>query len=145
MNKDVFSNHKTKEAWIVFTGHADLWWLKILKPEFRHCYALLNDGQRWMSVDPLSTFTDIQIYHNIKPNFDLPQWLEEQGYKVIKAKIYDHVKKPAPWMFLTCVETIKRILGIHKRFIFTPWQLYCFLKNQTQQRNYNIRKEISYG
>jgi len=37
--------HTTKtKAWVVFSGEADLPWLKILKEGYRHCYVLLNDG-----------------------------------------------------------------------------------------------------
>ena len=118
------------EVWVVFTGKTDMRWLKILKPGFRHCYALLNDGQRWMSIDPLSSYTDIQIHHHIAPEFDLPNWLEDQGFKVVKANINNTHERAAPWVVLTCVESIKRILGLHKRRLITPWQLYNFLKHK---------------
>ena len=26
------------EAWVVFSGAAELWWLRLLKPGFRHCF-----------------------------------------------------------------------------------------------------------
>ena len=117
-------------AWVVFTGKTDIKWLRFLKKDFRHCFVLINDGERWMSIDPLSPYTDIQIYHHIECVFDLPQWLERRGYKIIKTTINKNHKRPAPWMILTCVESIKRILGIHRRFIITPWQLYRHLNKQ---------------
>lgn len=130
---------QTQSAWIIFSGYSDLRWLKILKPGFRHCFALLNDGQCWVSIDPLSPYTDIQIHHQIEASFDLPQWLESQGYRVVSADINKVHKKPAPWMVMTCVESIKRILGIHKFFLFTPWQLYKFLKHA--QNNKKIESQ----
>lgn len=117
------------EAWVIFSGETDIPYLKILKSGFRHCFILLNDGQHWMSIDPLSPYMDIQIYHHIESEFRLPQWLQARGYKAIKAKINKQHKKPAPWMFCTCVESIKRILGIYNRYIVTPWQLYRHLAN----------------
>ena len=117
----------SQEAWVVFSGETDIAWLKIFKAGFRHCFVLLNDGQRWMSIDPLSPYTDIQIYHHIESSFDLPDWLKSRGYKIAKSKIDKNHKRPAPWMACTCVESIKRILGIHRRFILTPWQLYRYL------------------
>lgn len=69
-----------QKIWVVFTGKTDIAWLRFLKPGFRHCYALINDGQKWMSIDPLSSYTDIQIYHHIAPDFNLPNWLNDQGY-----------------------------------------------------------------
>lgn len=124
--------NNNQEAWVVFCSHTDLPWLKFLKNGFRHCFILLNDGQRWMSIDPMSPYTDIQIYHHIEWCFDLPEWLQSRGYKVLKTSINKNHKVPAPWMLCTCVEFIKRILGIHKRTIITPWQLYQYLKNNNQ-------------
>lgn len=125
---------QTQSAWVIFSGQCDLRWLKILKPGFRHCFVLINDGQRWVSIDPLSSYTDIQIHHHVEVSFDLPQWLEGRGHKVISATINKNHKKPAPWMMATCVESIKRILGIHNFFLFTPWQLYKFLEKTKQQK-----------
>ncbi len=113
-------------AWVVFTNQTQLLWLKILKKGFRHCFVIINDGKNWISIDPMSNYTDIAV-HNISHDFDLPKWLRSRGHSVIKACLNNNIKKPAPWMFFTCVEACKRILGIHKRSIFTPWQLYRYL------------------
>lgn len=140
-----FPNTVTPSAWVIFTGKTDIYWLKILKPGFRHCYLILNDGQRWLSIDPLSSYTDVQIYHHIQASFDLPSWLREQGNKVISAPINNKHTKAAPWMVVTCVESIKRILGVHKRFIFTPWQLYRFLiKSKNKQILKTPKGELSW-
>lgn len=123
-----------QEAWVIFSGETDIPWLKIFKPGFRHCFVLLNDGQQWISVDPLSPYTDIQVYYHIGISFDLPEWLKARGYKVVKSSINKQHQKPAPWMVCTCVESIKRILGIHERFILTPWQLYRYLQKNNQSK-----------
>ncbi len=118
------------KAWVVFSGQADLPWLKILKPRFRHCAVLLNDGERWITVDPLSNYTDVNVHH-VAPDFDLPRWMCGRGHIVIPAAL-SRTAKPAPVGLFSCVEAVKRILGVHNRFIFTPWQLYRHL-TQTQK------------
>ena len=126
-----------QQVWVVFTGHTDIAWLKILKPGFRHCFVLLNDGNNWISLDPLSAYTDIEIHHHIEAVFNLPQWLESQGYQVVQAVIDKDHKTPAPVMIYSCVEFIKRVLGIHARTIITPWQLFNYLikyKNNELQK-----------
>lgn len=149
-----------QEAWVVFCGETDVPWLKLLKKGYRHCFVLINDGERWLSLDPLSSYMEVQVYHHILPSFDLPNWLENRGYQILKTDIDRSNTQAAPIMFFSCVEAIKRLLGIHKRFIFTPWQLYQFL-NKAQNRsrekqapqqhsntnhfNKNNMKEISYG
>lgn len=134
-----------QNAWVVFSGETDIPWLKILKPGFRHCFVLINDGERWMSIDPLSSYTEVLMYHHITSSFDLPDWLKSRGYKVMKTEITRDRKKAAPMMVFSCVEAIKRLLGIHARFIMTPHQLYRFLKSQTQTKTSRQNKEISYG
>lgn len=127
------SEHK-QEAWVVFTHNTEIPWLKMLKSGFRHCFIVLNDGVRWMSIDPLAPYTDVQIYHHIDSQYALPNWLKQQGYEVVKATIDKGHRKVSPLVFFSCVETIKRILGIHQRFIVTPWQLYRFLKKKNKSQ-----------
>ena len=111
-----------KQCWVIFSGHTDMMWLKFLKPGFRHCAILINDGERWMTIDPLSNFMDVTV-HQVPPSFDLPQWMEARGYKTLRAE-QKRPLKPAPIALFTCVEAVKRTLGIHNRLIITPWQLY---------------------
>lgn len=114
-----------QKAWVVFSGQSDLAWLKILKPGFRHCYVLLNDGRHWISVDPLSNSMEVSVHH-VPAEFDFPLWLKDRGHKIVPAAI-ERRQKQAPWGLFTCVEAVKRILGIHSPFIITPWQLYRHL------------------
>lgn len=114
-----------QKAWVVFSGQTDMAWLRLLKKDFRHCYVVLFDGAHWISVEPLANTMEVTV-HDVPPEFDLPLWLSDQGLTVVPAQISKEMKQ-APWMVFTCVEAVKRILGIHKRFIFTPWQLYRHL------------------
>ena len=89
---------ETQTAWVVFTGKTDLPWLKMLKKGYRHCFIVINDGQRWISLDPLAAYVDIKIHHHIACEFDLPTWLSEQGYDVVEHRIMRDHRKPAPLM-----------------------------------------------
>ncbi len=120
-----------QKAWVVFTGQTEISWLRLLKPGFRHCYILLNDGERWTSIDPLSHITEISVHHHVPADFDLPGWLSSRGNRVIAAPLRRDIKRAAPIMLFTCVEAVKRVLGIHRRGIVTPWQLYRHLKFST--------------
>jgi hypothetical protein len=126
-----FAHLTNTEAWVVFSGQTDLPWLRVLKKGFRHCYVLLNDGTGWISVDPLSSMMDVRV-QPVPTTFDLPLWLQDRGLKVLPAVIKPQTKQ-APWMPFTCVEAVKRVLGIHKRFLFTPWQLYRHLQSSHQK------------
>jgi hypothetical protein len=59
-----------------------------------------------------------------------PRWLEGQGSAVVKSPIRRDQLRAAPANIFSCVEVIKRFLGIHARRILTPWQLYSYLKKE---------------
>ncbi len=121
--------YEPEEAWVVFSGEADIWWLKVLKPGFRHCFVLARDANNWIVLDPLSPHLELSVLP-LPRDFDVPQWLREQNLTVIDAPIQRHHRKAAPLHVFSCVEVIKRFLGIHSRRIVTPWQLYRFLNKE---------------
>tara|TARA_Y100001934_G_scaffold217928_1_gene258842 strand:+ start:1086 stop:1481 length:396 start_codon:yes stop_codon:yes gene_type:complete len=113
-------------AYVVFDGQTELRFLKVLKSGFRHCFIILEFDNFWCSIDPLSTYCEIQIFEK-KHIQDLPLWLKYQGFDLIKAKINRHDFKIRPFDYWSCVNLIKRILGIYKWWIITPWQLKKYL------------------
>ncbi len=119
-------SEKEVKAWVVFTGQTDLPWLRVLKPGFRHCFVLVHDGAHWVSLDPLANYTEVQVHH-VPADFDLPGWLRDRNLEVVAAPLNRDFKKPAPFMAFTCVEAVKRVLGLHDWRVMTPWQLYRLL------------------
>ncbi len=135
------SPKNTQSAWVVFTGQTELKWLRILKAGYRHCYVLINDGEHWISLDPLSGYTEIMVHH-IAPAFDLPGWLRSHGLKVVDAPM----KQPgcqSPCLVYSCVEAVKRVLGMHEWWIVTPWQLYRNLSRQAVMSAMNNHQTIT--
>lgn len=118
-----------QKAWVVFSGKADVPWLKLLRPGFRHCFVLLHDGRYWLSVDPMLNYMDVQL-QKVPSDFDVADWLKQRGNIVVPASVCRDKKVPAPWSPFTCVEAVKRVLGIHARWVMTPRQLYKFLQKQ---------------
>jgi hypothetical protein len=116
-------------AWAVFSGRTDLAWLRLLKPGFRHCFLALNDGRHWLTLDPLATFTELAV-QPVPAEFDLAGWYRDQGLTVIEATVIRGHARPAPLAPFSCVEAIKRALGIHDRWVITPFQLYRHLRRR---------------
>jgi len=116
-------------AWVVFCGEAEIWWLRLLRPGFRHCFVALNDGAHWITVDPLSPFMEVAV-QPVPADFDLTGWFAERGHAVVPAPVRRDHLRPAPWAPFTCVEAAKRVLGLHDRWVVTPWQLYRRLLRQ---------------
>lgn len=117
-----------KKYFAVFTAKSEVPIVRFLRPGFKHCYALIHDGTDWITVDALSHMTEVTVHRALPPGYDLPGWLEAQGHIVVPVDVHEPVAKPLPWGFFTCVESVKRLFGIRRRRIQTPWQLYCYLK-----------------
>ena len=126
-------NTRPKDAWVIFSGDTDISWLKILKPGFRHCFILTQDNQHWLALDSLSHYLEMAILP-VAVDFHLPQWFASQNHHIAKATINRSINRPAPLAMMSCVEIAKRYLGIHNRFIVTPWQLYHHLTTLNNER-----------
>lgn len=134
MKKNLFENSSFTKGWVVFEHDTSLWWLRFLRRGFRHCYVLLEfsrpDGMHfWLELNPMSNQTYAFI-HNSALEIDYISYLKKQEY--IHICQFDFEQSPlkcAPFSAFTCVEFVKRILGIHDFFIITPYQLYKKIKN----------------
>lgn len=112
-----------RSALVVFCDATDLPWLRLLKPGFRHVFVALADGPHWITLDPLSPHTEVAV-QPVPAGFDLAGWFREQGLVVVEAAVARGHRRPAPFGPFTCVEAVKRVLGLHAPFILTPFQLY---------------------
>ena len=126
MRLDIFSPKTYDVCYVVFSDNTSLWWLKLLKPGFRHCYIILkikNSGL-WVELNPYSNQTAVFIYEYPK-GFDFLDYIK-RSRKVILCpiEIAQAPLKCSPLSFFTCVEFVKRVIGLHDCFIHTPWQLY---------------------
>ena len=116
-------------ALVVFSGNADLKWLRILKPGFRHCFLLLETQGGWVLYNPLSHRTEIAVIEGASER-ELMRLYRGQGFRVVPWTMPRVPLKPAPWGVYTCVEAVKRVLGIHAPGVITPKNLFNFLKKK---------------
>ncbi|SEH45207.1 hypothetical protein [Magnetospirillum fulvum] len=114
-------------ALVVFSGQADLLWLRLLRPGFRHCFVVLGSPGGWISLNPMAHRTDLTVL-SVPPDFDLAGWYRAQGLTVVETLPHLPPRRQAPWRPYSCVEAVKRVLGIHDGFVLTPWQLFRYLK-----------------
>jgi hypothetical protein len=80
----------------------------------------------------MSCFTKINV-HQFPLSFDFPGWFAEKNYQVVATKT-KAIKILAPLSLYTCVEGVKRILGVHNFWIFTPYQLYKYLTKNRRNK-----------
>ena len=116
-------------AYVAFGGNSTRWWTHFLKKDFYHVALLIGNGFEWLLIDPIAHYTDLILIRRK----NAPQILREKGYRLIRAtptvpsKIKFHLRP------FTCVEAVKRFLGITNPKIWTPYQLFLYLKSQKRK------------
>jgi len=132
---------KAPRALVVFSGQTDLSWLRVLRPGYRHCFVLIecaplydeNVGGGWVLYNPLSNATQIAVWA-LRDEQTVRAWLSEQGYTVVETYVRPLTARVLPWRPFTCVEAVKRALGLHEHKVFTPYQLYKILKKDNYMK-----------
>lgn len=107
----------------VFTDQTDIAWLRLLRPGFRHCFAVVQVDGAWVIVDPLSHYTTLRVVPELA-GWQPQSWFRHLGLTVVETEVREPPRRLAPWRPYTCVEAVKRVLGLHLPGVFTPWQLY---------------------
>lgn len=116
-------------ALVVFMGSSDLKRLRLLRRGFRHCFVAVFTAGGWVICDPLSHQTDLGIVHGFSAD-ELAGWYRNSGLRVIETRVRAAPRRPAPLRPYTCVEAVKRVLGLHAPWVVTPWQLYRLLSRR---------------
>lgn len=132
-------------ALVAFSGQTELAWLHLLRPGYRHCFVLVESpgpqgaaspDPAWVLYNPLSSGTQIAVWSPIDED-TVRAWLCQQDYTVVETYAHPITARVFGWRPYTCVEAVKRVLGLHAPTVFTPWQLYRHIKKSTN-RNINI-------
>ena len=111
---------------VVFSGRADLWWLRILRPGFRHCFVVVEAEGGWLCLNPLAHRTALDFWP-MPADADLAAEFRARDLVVVETRLVLPPRRQAPVLPFSCVEAVKRVLGIHCLWIWTPWQLYRHL------------------
>ncbi len=114
---------------VVFGDDNCIPWFRWLAPGYRHCFVAIATGSNWVIIDPLAHQTVIESIP-LSSADALSNWYRQHGYSTIITGQRTSPAKPAPWAPFTCVEAVKRILGIQHYWVQTPKQLFKYLKNE---------------
>lgn len=133
---DKLRSRSYPRALVAFSGQTELAWLRLLRPGYRHCFALVEsrsadaagDGiAAWVLYNPLSNGTQLAMWPHLDEE-SIRAWLSQQGYVVLETHAQPISARVFGWRPYTCVEAVKRVLGLHAPTVFTPWQLYRHIK-----------------
>jgi len=116
-------------ALVVFHGHGGAWWGRWCRAGFKHCFIAVCDGAYWITLD--GTLGRARLRVMAASDFDLATFYRDQGFTVVAATARDG---PPFWPLIlaTCVGAIKRILVIRRPWIFTPYQLFEYLRSDNR-------------
>jgi hypothetical protein len=114
------------QALVVFIGKVSIKWARLLRPGFRHCFVVVGRHDKWVVYDPMSQCTNVAVLAG-PTSAEIAEWYRQFGFTVVGTCVRRQALQPAPWRPFTCVEAVKRVLGIHAPWVVTPWQLYSFL------------------
>jgi len=117
--------------WLVVfvdSGRFNMWDIFTSKG-YRHCFAIRWDGYNWVMIDPMGSWLEVQVLP-YGPEDNVAEMMRDRGYRV------GYVRKSRRDRFIfrgfmTCVSTVKHLLGIRAAWVITPKQLH----------NYIIRKQ----
>lgn len=127
-------------ALVAFTDRTDIAGLRLLRRGFRHCAVWVRAGDLWIGHESLSN----QTYTGFIAGVDEGQLrgaLRAAGYRVVRTRIAAAPRRLAPVLPVTCVEAVKRLLGLQRWGILTPWQLYRHLIRE--RRNLHLTNNLN--
>lgn len=120
---------QSRPAIVIFGDTCGVWCLRFLRRGFRHCFVAILSLDTWVIVDPLLHYTELAVLPGVAQR-DVVAWFRTRGFTVVETVTRSAPLRCAPVGLHTCVETVKRVLGIHSRVIVTPWRLYRHLCQQ---------------
>lgn len=113
------------KAIVFFQRDTDAWFLRGLKRGYRHCFIALPqpNSTNWVILEPLLHKTAVQ--------FVTGEYIQRLIlHRDMREVVIDEIRKPRKRVSImppTCVDFVKRALGIQAWWVITPHQLYKYL------------------
>lgn len=124
----------SRRAIVIFADRADSPLLRWLKPGFRHCFIAIEIGTCWVIIDPLKGRIAVDLLPQ-DVGLDPASVYAGLGHRVLRCKAQE--AEPSPKMPLlsplTCVNVVKRLLGVRAFWVQTPFQLFAHLERVGKQ------------
>ena len=120
------SGRRFTKALVGFGGRPTFWWQHFLKKGFYHCLVALGEGEHWILLDPLAHCLDVLILKDTK----LKEYLTLRGYCLLEVPVCEPSDTSLTIRPFTCVELVRRVLGLPACHIFTPYQLFKHLSKK---------------
>ena len=118
-------NRQGEIAVVVFADRTDLWWLKMLHPGFRHCFVVLFATGRAVAIESLATGVAVSDLGAATP-YEIAAAYRRMGNRAVITLCQGRLTAPRSPSVFSCVEHVKRTIGVHSRFTLTPYRLWKY-------------------
>ena len=127
-------------VWIGFGGRADQPWLRVLRPGFRHCFALVRDAGGWLLLDPLSGRLVVARLPAARAA-DVPRRYRAAGFALLGPfrPMPPRASLLPPLLPASCVTVCLRLLGL-RACILTPGGLFRHLSRDKKKLLTTLQK-----
>lgn len=119
-------NTHTQAHWYLAFSSSDHHLMQWMKPGFQHVQAFKPMGDFWICIDPSVSHVDVQLYWR---DLTIEDIVGKPCTIVRVHKSINPVQINSTLGYNTCVDTIKRLIGLKRFRIQTPYQLYRYLTN----------------
>jgi len=120
-----------REYYVAFLDPEETYFAQgLFKPGFRHCFIFFRGDNCWLMLNPTRWFLHIMELSCL-PEDPFPSYLKASNPEITILKLTCRLQETKLMYFrpLTCVSHTAYILGLTKRFLITPYQLFnCLLK-----------------
>lgn len=113
-------------ALVVFHDHGCHLLDPLLKRGFRHVFCCISQGDYWILIDGMAGKPMVKVVAGTQ--IDLAAFYRNEGYTVVSVNEGPGVRSPLA--VANCVGIVKAVLGLRAPFVWTPYQLYKFLRRQ---------------
>lgn len=108
-------------ALVVFRD-SDAWWLRWLRRDYRHVFVVLPTSTGAIVVDPLAHVLGVEHVDGLSLSA-ARAFYGAHGCSCVEVALRAPRPRPA-FGPLTCVEVVKRVIGLQAPWVMTPWQLW---------------------
>jgi hypothetical protein len=116
-----------RTAIVVFEDRRAQGILRLLRPGFRHCFCLLRSDDGWLLCDPLKGGLRLDLLPAYEASPLAAHYAARGRHVLVGMACRDMPQTRLGIRPLTCVEIVKRALGLVAPGAVTPWQLHARL------------------
>ena len=123
---------ETRRYWVIFSDAQEPhWWDMYTRPKFRHCFIVMQAGTGTLQVNYGGR--GISVIYGEEPIQEFLGRCHAEGLTICTAFSCPNDVFRLKLELCTCVSIVKDILGIYSPWMYTPFQLYKYLRKQNEK------------